>query len=179
MNLGFDGLVYALTHPEMTGLVKIGFTTSTAEVRSHEISSATGVPGPFQVLRTWKVNNPRNVERRVHLELKDFRFVPNKEFFQLKPSVACEYVDRIIEQTTLDTRLGGSHIRHVDEFSDLGSMIRAQRRVRGWTQGQLAEIAGTGSRFVHDLERGKDTVHAGKMFQVMRSLGMGVTIDVP
>lgn len=46
---GAPSFVYMLRNSAMPGLLKVGFTTGTPEVRAAELSAATGVPTPFQV----------------------------------------------------------------------------------------------------------------------------------
>lgn len=54
----------------------------------------------------------------------------------------------------------------------LGGWIRKERKAQGLTQAQLAGLCGVGTRFVHDLERGKASVHLGKALDVMHTLGI-------
>lgn len=55
---------------------------------------------------------------------------------------------------------------------DLGRQIRAARKAQGLTQAQLAEIAGVGTRFVSELERGKDTAQLGLALELARLVGI-------
>ena len=52
---------------------------------------------------------------------------------------------------------------------DLPAFVRERRKARGLTQRGLAELAGVGTRFVSELERGKPTVrldHADRVLAV-------------
>ena len=60
---------------------------------------------------------------------------------------------------------------------ELGSAIRAERLRHGVLQKDLAMAAGTGLRFIVDLEKGKPTCHLGKTFQVMQALGMRLSLQ--
>lgn len=63
--------------------------------------------------------------------------------------------------------------------TELGGAIRAARRHRGMTQRDLALIAGTGERFVVELEAGKATTQLGRTLAVIAALGLNLTIDDP
>ncbi len=54
--------------------------------------------------------------------------------------------------------------------------MRAQRRAQGLTQAEAAELAGVGVRFVRELEKGKPTAHIGKVFAVLTTLGLRITL---
>lgn len=60
----------------------------------------------------------------------------------------------------------------VTDASTVGTAIRQARRAHGLTQSQLAGLAGTGLRFVSELERGKPNVSLDKMLAVLAVLGL-------
>lgn len=60
---------------------------------------------------------------------------------------------------------------------DLGHAIRARRRELGITQRQLSLTAGTGMRFIVDLENGKPTAQIGKALAVLQSLGLALDLS--
>lgn len=60
---------------------------------------------------------------------------------------------------------------------ELGEAVQTARRSLGVTQRQLALAAGTGLRFVIDLERGKPTCQLGKTLAILATLGVAVTLD--
>lgn len=55
---------------------------------------------------------------------------------------------------------------------DLGAVIRAQRRERGWTQAQLAEAVGVTRAWVIAIERGKSSVDLGLVLRTLATLGL-------
>jgi HTH-type transcriptional regulator/antitoxin HipB len=55
---------------------------------------------------------------------------------------------------------------------DIGSTIRKIRKQHGVTQSDLALTAGTGLRFIIELERGKPTCEIGKILHVLQVLGI-------
>ena len=54
---------------------------------------------------------------------------------------------------------------------DLSAFVRDKRKSQGMTQPDLAEKAGTGLRFIRDLEQGKKTLRMDKVNQVLRLFG--------
>lgn len=65
----------------------------------------------------------------------------------------------------------------VDDCGGLGRTIRQERKSQGLTQAQLAGLCGVGTRFVHDLERGKPSVHLGKTIDVLQTLGLHLQLS--
>jgi len=54
---------------------------------------------------------------------------------------------------------------------ELGKWIRTERKRLGVTQRELALAAGTGLRWIVDLEKGKPTCEVGKVLAVVGALG--------
>ncbi len=67
--------------------------------------------------------------------------------------------------------------RATSKTKDLGAAVRRRRREAGLTQERLAALAGVGTRFVSELERGKPTVQLGKTLDVLESLGLELRVD--
>jgi y4mF family transcriptional regulator len=59
---------------------------------------------------------------------------------------------------------------------DLGAIVRAIRREAGIDQAKAAGLAGVGTRFLGDVERGKPTLRLGLVLQVLDRLGLELTI---
>jgi hypothetical protein len=90
------GVVYVLANEAMPGLLKIGFTTETAEARALELSRHTGVPTAFKV--AWsseRVSNPQQVEKQAHIKLSMFRENSQREFFRVDLSFAIEVLEKL------------------------------------------------------------------------------------
>lgn len=56
-------------------------------------------------------------------------------------------------------------------MKDLSEFIRLKRKSLGMAQPELAEKAGTGLRFIRDLEQGKKTLRMDKVNQVLDLFG--------
>lgn len=76
------GFVYILGNPAMPGLYKVGFTERSPSARAEELSGATAIPCPFDVLCYAEFPNARGVEQEMHKEFKDMRITSNREFFR-------------------------------------------------------------------------------------------------
>ncbi len=64
----------------------------------------------------------------------------------------------------------------MNTMQEMGVAVRLERKRLGVTQAELAMSAGTGLRFVVDLEKGKATVQAGKVLDVLQALGLRLEI---
>ena len=60
--------------------------------------------------------------------------------------------------------------------SEIGAWVREQRKLRGFTQRELAMHANVGVRFISDLENGKPTVELGKVIAVLSVLGIDLEL---
>ncbi len=66
--------------------------------------------------------------------------------------------------------------RKLRSTKEIGAFVRQERKAQGISQEQLAGIAGTGTRFVSELEHGKETIQADKMIKVVEALGYGIHV---
>lgn len=68
------------------------------------------------------------------------------------------------------------------DIHDMGEVARTVRRVRREqriSQTTLARLSNVGLRFLCDVERGKASVHFGKLLAVLASLGIAVKLEEP
>jgi HTH-type transcriptional regulator/antitoxin HipB len=63
--------------------------------------------------------------------------------------------------------------------AEIGDLVRDTRKRLGVTQKNLALTAGTGLRFVIDLERGKETCELGKSLRILQTLGITLALTPP
>ena len=89
----------------MPGLVKIGFTDRDPITRSKELSSHTGVPGKFNIEKSWEVLGAEAIEKVIFEELSTLR-LEGREFFRFSaPEKAINRVSSILlELGELDTK---------------------------------------------------------------------------
>lgn len=95
------GLVYILTNPCLDGWVKIGMTErNDIERRLQELNSPPNIPLSYRCYATYEVENPLEVERRIHSlidrvddslharEQLNNGKVREREFFKISPETA-------------------------------------------------------------------------------------------
>ncbi|MBI4822014.1 MAG: helix-turn-helix transcriptional regulator [Deltaproteobacteria bacterium] len=58
----------------------------------------------------------------------------------------------------------------------IGEFVRTRRKAAGLTQAQAAGLAGVGTRFLSELERGKETVELGLVLRVLERFGLDLAI---
>lgn len=61
-------------------------------------------------------------------------------------------------------------------MAELGQLIRRKRKEVGVLQADAAGLAGVGTRFLSEIERGKETAELGKVLQVLERLGLEVWV---
>lgn len=96
------GYLYVLTNPSINGQVKIGRTERHPEDRRKEISSATGVSTPFELV-FWKFfDDCHEAESTLHkrLEQEGFRVSNNKEFFTINEQEAVKIIESLSSELT-------------------------------------------------------------------------------
>lgn len=64
----------------------------------------------------------------------------------------------------------------VTTAEDVGRIIRAKRKETGVRQDMAAGMSEVGTKFLSQLENGKETAELGKTLRVLRKLGLNVYI---
>ncbi|MRR06221.1 MAG: GIY-YIG nuclease family protein [Deltaproteobacteria bacterium] len=96
------GIVYIMRSPSHgIDIYKVGLTRRTPGERASEISSATGVPLPLEVLASWETGHCSKVEAEAHERLKDFRLNNRREFFAVSLSTLVATIGQVV--TEIDT----------------------------------------------------------------------------
>ena len=77
--------------------------------------------------------------------------------------------------------LSGNEWRYYDSakiksLNETGTHLREARRSQGISQEQLAGVAGTGVRFISELENGKERIQLAKVLKVVEVLGLEMYI---
>jgi hypothetical protein len=92
----------------MTGILKIGMTQRTPELRLSEanISNTWRPPTPYKIEFAKKVSNPFEKEKILHTLLAKYtdRIHPRKEFFRVSQQEVCTFFDLIDGEIWVDTR---------------------------------------------------------------------------
>lgn len=77
-------------------LYKIGKTRRSPDARAGELTGATGVPTPFEVLASWEVGDIDLAEKEAHHCLRPYRVSRRREFFRAPLSTIIAEIDRIV-----------------------------------------------------------------------------------
>lgn len=77
------GFVYILGNRAMPGIYKIGMTDRSPSSRCDELSSATAIPYPFNVLAFVPTDDALSLEQGLHEYFDAARCSPRREFFSL------------------------------------------------------------------------------------------------
>lgn len=64
----------------------------------------------------------------------------------------------------------------IHSVQDIGNLVRDKRKQDGLTQTELAELSQVGTRFLSELENGKDTLQFNKVMQVINNLGLELSV---
>ena len=82
-----EGYLYCFSNESMEGIIKIGMTERTPDIRLNEanLSDTWRPPTPYKLEIAKKVSNPKQKEKIIHKLLTQYteRINPNREFFKI------------------------------------------------------------------------------------------------
>lgn len=87
-------IVYILTNESMPGIIKIGRTNRTAEIRARDLDT-TALPTPHEVHYAAEVEDSQQDEHWLHNIFADRRVRDNREFFTVDPERVVVALKRI------------------------------------------------------------------------------------
>ena len=67
-------------------------------------------------------------------------------------------------------------MKKLKTVSDIGAQVQRIRKSQKVSQETLAGLAGTGARYISELERGKETAHIRELLKLLDALGAGLYI---
>lgn len=88
-----EGYIYHLRNDAMPGLAKLGFSGNISN-RMQSLCT-TGIPMMFDCIFAKKVKNMRQAEIFLFIDLAQYRFNPNREFFKVSNNIIKESFDKI------------------------------------------------------------------------------------
>lgn len=91
--------IYILENPSMPNVVKIGRTNRNASDRVMELSSHTGVPTNFILVKEFLVDDSVEAEDKIHKRLSEYRVSENREFFKMSVEDAISTIESILGNT--------------------------------------------------------------------------------
>jgi len=114
-----------MSNPSMPGLLKVGMTDRTPEIRAGELFS-TGVPTPFKIEFSKKVLNPVQKETTLHNLLLKERINPRREFF----CVSLEKVKELFNHKDGDVWVGEVKGRVIEEVIGLKKKKKTKKQIK-------------------------------------------------
>ena len=138
-------IVYILTNSRMDDLVKIGRTKNLRE-RIVQLSSATGVPVPFECYYACEVSNAAEVEKILHKGLGVCRINRGKEFFE----TAAENVQTLLEVHAIREVTPDGDI--VDNKDDQTALNGERKKARTFSFPMVKIKRGAKIRFIKDYK---------------------------
>ena len=120
-----EGYIYCFSNLSMTGILKIGMTERTPEIRLKEanMSDTWRPPTPYKIEFAKKVNNPKQKEKTLHILLSQYteRINPKREFFRVSLEEVKTFFDLMdgefwIKNTIIDNEIVDNEI--VDNKTD-------------------------------------------------------------
>lgn len=66
------------------------------------------------------------------------------------------------------------HFNQVKTTKELGQLLRNYRKSQGISLEKLAALSNVGTRFLSELERGKETAELGKTLYILQRLGIDI-----
>lgn len=70
-------------------------------------------------------------------------------------------------------------MERLKNISSIGDKVRSIRKAQGVSQETLAGLAGTGQRYISELERGKETARIRELIKLLDALGAGLYVLTP
>jgi hypothetical protein len=96
------GHIYVAINTAMPDLVKVGSTTNLSR-RIRALSAQTGAAFPFRVFGFVTVADHEDLEGEFKTYFKAARVNPRREFFELPPSTAMEFLNSLVRERRLRT----------------------------------------------------------------------------
>jgi len=94
-----EGYIYCLSNASMPGILKVGMTERSPEIRLKEANTSDTwrPPNPYKIEFAKKVSNPIGKEKTLHALLERYahRINPRREFFTVSPEEVCKFFDLI------------------------------------------------------------------------------------
>ena len=91
-----NGWVYVLRNDSMPDIYKVGLTTTSPKKRASELSSSSGVPEKFEIVKAFISENPTRDESAIHRELARYRVNAGREFFKCPLEKILSVCERVI-----------------------------------------------------------------------------------
>lgn len=81
-------------------------------------------------------------------------------------------------RTKLDPRYDQPAKSQCDSMADIGHVLRLRRKELGYSQAQVAALAGCSQRLISEIERGKPTVAFETVLRIAKGLGIDLQLEI-
>jgi phage FluMu protein Com len=120
------GYIYILSNPRMPGLVKIGLSTRDVQERIEELTSATGVPVPFELEAYFESAAPEEHEQQIHKALSSRR-IKSREFFEVSILEALQVAESVCKTTPMRQDRPNSNLQESKPYDSNYEYMKRQR----------------------------------------------------
>lgn len=199
------GHIYILTHPDKSGMVKIGSSMTSVEQRIRELDARSGLKGRYVIYYSIIVSDFKVIEKQVHQKLSPYRVALLKEFFLVEPFKAREILEAVLKTLKpgigFERRLKPRGVRAkkrpnyfagvqqkcgfqvaqetgavLNSVQQLGELIGQHRECKGINQRDLVHLSGSDLKTIIQLEQGSRMVPLGHLFKVIDALELKLSI---
>ncbi|UFS58390.1 helix-turn-helix domain-containing protein [Subtercola endophyticus] len=66
----------------------------------------------------------------------------------------------------------------INSPDELGRMLQQGRLLKGLTQRELAQELHVTQRYIHEMESGKPTLYADRLFDFIRATGLTLAVEI-
>lgn len=117
-----DGYVYCFSNVSMPGILKVGMTMRTPDLRLCEANSSSTwkPPTPYKIEFAKKVSNPKQTEINLHNILSKYtkRIHPKREFFQASIEDIKQFFDLIDNELCVEPQLTKQEEEAINKIID-------------------------------------------------------------
>lgn len=110
----------------MPGLLKVGYSLRDGLIRADELFT-TGLPTEFEIIAQWLVDDPLEMEAKVHGTLQDVRVNSAREFFRLTPIAALKRINPLIEFAWNNLSPSGHRLCSIKGCNNIATQLFAGR----------------------------------------------------
>ena len=136
-----EGYVYIMTNAAMPGLLKIGCTARSPEIRRRELSRPSGVPGDFEISYEMYSPNMKLLEIKIHTELSAYRVNNKKEFFKYNLYKAIDMIHLLGIEVAMDClyKLSGVN-ESLESYESIEILSAIKEKYKNWVPADIISV---------------------------------------
>jgi T5orf172 domain len=148
-----DGYIYCFSNPSMTGILKIGMTERTPEIRLSEANASDTwrPPTPYKIEFAKKIANAHGKEKTLHILLEQYtdRINPRREFFRVSPEEIRKFFDLMDGEMWAETHVKEEEDKDEEDTSSESAPQVKPTGVKGCRD--MAKCFTNGQRIRHTI----------------------------